>query len=180
MERVGIGPDSRSYGGDGVRRLCPRRCGSPALRRGRDPSSALPPQDDTSSVIRLAGDRRMPPSPQGEGFGRGTRRHLPRARGRLEGRMPSSRRRCSDTNGRSDQGIAPYAGGRSPSSAPVCALGHLPPLGEGLCESGAPPLGEGLRRALFVCFRLTLQRRSVILNLYEIQARRTRFFGPDV
>ena len=24
--------------------------------------------DDTSSVIRLAGDRRMPPSPQGEGF----------------------------------------------------------------------------------------------------------------
>ena len=34
---------------------------------------------------------------------------FPRARGRLEGGLPSSRRRCSDTNGRSDQGIAPCA-----------------------------------------------------------------------
>ena len=83
------------YGGDGRRRSSPPGCPDPTLRRGRDPSSALPPQDDsaarcagrrghpeeretrdvpssahphavttgTSSVIRLAGDRRMPPSP---------------------------------------------------------------------------------------------------------------------
>ena len=90
------------YGGDGTRRSSPPGCPDPTLRRGRDPSSALPPQDDsaarcagrrghpeeretrdvpssahphavttgTSSVIRLAGDRRMPPSPcAGKAFG---------------------------------------------------------------------------------------------------------------
>ncbi len=90
------------YGGDGTRRSSPPGCPDPTLRRGRDSSSALPPQDDsaarcagrrghpeeretrdvpssahphavttgTSSVIRLAGDRRMPPSPcAGKAFG---------------------------------------------------------------------------------------------------------------
>ena len=87
---------------DSARRSDPQGCPDPPLCWVQDPSSALPPQDDsaarcagrrghpeeretrdvpssahphavttgTSSVIRLAGDRRMPPSPcAGKAFG---------------------------------------------------------------------------------------------------------------
>ena len=37
------------YGGEGMRRLCQWGCLNPALRRGRDPSSAFSPQDDSAA-----------------------------------------------------------------------------------------------------------------------------------
>ena len=125
---------ARPYGGDGTRRWYPMEMQGPTLRRGRDPSSALPPQDDsaarcagrrghpeeretrdvpssahphavttgTSSVIRLAGDRRMPPSPcAGKAFG-----------GRPQGRSaPLRRRRCAALISTKIRGSAPAPGG---------------------------------------------------------------------
>ena len=59
-----------------------------AFRRSRDRGPDTRMDFDTSSVIRLVGDRRMPPSPQGEGFSNPNQRASRRRRDKgLDTRM---------------------------------------------------------------------------------------------
>ena len=84
------------------------------------------------------------PSPlQGEGL-RAARCAAPTAR--LEAVVPFRRgRTLAGPHTRRAEVVAPYTKKRSiiaPSSAPVCALGHLPPQGEGLQAADSRPYSE--------------------------------------
>ncbi len=62
-----------------------------ASRRRRDRRQNTRAAYDTSSVIRLAGDRRMPPSPQGEGLGESLTACVPAEAGQEAGSLSFER-----------------------------------------------------------------------------------------